>query len=123
MMGIQTLAYCETIDTGELELEVTRDTGSDKVTIGAAIFCATVDAHDLMLLATALCNLPAHDARIVVLGDGSEVGLGISSNGASVWISCAPFHMRIGNDAAAMLANALQSAYLGWRGERAREAA
>lgn len=123
MMPIQTLAFCESIDTGDLELEITRDVDSDKVAVGSAIFCATVDAQDLMLIGTALCNLSPEGVRIVVLSDASEVGFGVSPDGASIWINCAPFHLRLDADAAGKLANALQSAYLQWRAERARAAA
>lgn len=123
-MPIQTLAFCEAIDTGEIELEVTRDADSDQLSVGASIFCASVAMADVMLIATALCNVPPQGVRVVVLSDGNEVGIGASPDSSNIWINCAPFHLRLSIETAGALANTLQVAYLRWRNEQAaREAA
>lgn len=116
---IQTLAFSEHVDTGDLDLEVTRDAGSDLLSIGASIFCATIHMRELLLVSTAIDSLvrgsPMKDEmRVVVLDNGNEVGFGLSQDRRSLWINCAPFHLRVSAATADELVKVLVRAHALW---------
>lgn len=98
---IEQLAFLATVDTGDLDLEITRRERADTVIVTAGLFQFHLPVAELHLIIATIGQVITADGRVkpgeaaaIEIGD-HFLGVGLSNDGNSVWLNCAPFHLRI----------------------------
>jgi len=100
---IEQLAFLATVDTGDLDLNVTRLKGGDTVVVTAGLFTLDLPVAELHLviavIGRAISVKGNDDVAVLQIGE-HDLGIGLSNDNASLWLNCAPFHMRLSIGAA-----------------------